>query len=145
MNWPRDRWALLAAALTGAIWAVWVGSESHFATIHVVGPLFFWLFPVLIALVLWSLTILLAPRAISVERRILGAANGIVAALLGLPLSVASWVVYEFGPIGPFLFVILEPFIVSLGFFAMFGLYREAFRGMSAYWGPEAAGRRTTG
>ncbi|HEY3116268.1 MAG TPA: hypothetical protein VGK54_05960 [Chloroflexota bacterium] len=145
MKWPRDRWALLAAALTCVVWAVWVGSESHFATIHVVGPLVFWFFPVLIAVVLWSLTILLAPRAIPFERRILGATNGIVAVLLGLPLSVASRVIYEFGLIGPFLFVILEPFVMSLGLLAMFGLYREAFRGMNAYWGPEAAGRRTTG
>jgi hypothetical protein len=138
MNEPRGGKAFLAASLTCVAWAAWVGSASQLGTLYALGPLLFWSLPVLIALCAWVLLIVLAPRAVPVQRRILGAANGIVAALLGIPLSVASWFIYAGGIIGPFLFLVLGPFIVALGFAVMFGLYREAFLGMSTRPAPGA-------
>jgi hypothetical protein len=134
-NEPKDGQAFLAASLTCAFWAAWVGASPQLHTIEVVGPLFFWSFPVLIALLAWLFALFRARGDVSMERRIRGAATGIVAALLGFPLSVVSGVLLALGAFGPLIFfsVVLEAIVLAAGFAAMFGLYREAFRIMHGH------------
>jgi hypothetical protein len=84
---------------------------------------------------------------VPIERRILGAVTGVVATSVGFPLSVLSGILLALGAFWPLMFfsLVLEAIILAIGFAAMFGLYREAFRTLRAHPGAEASGRRTTG
>jgi hypothetical protein len=118
----------VAASLNCAFWAAWVGLNSYFRTIEILGPLLFWSLPIIVSALIWIPLAVRAPRGVQIQYRVAGALAGVSATTLGVPMSIATGVLMAFGAFPPvtFLCIPLEILMVSLGFAGMRALCRAA-------------------
>jgi hypothetical protein len=124
MTERRQEQAFLVALLNIVLWAAWVWGSWKFQTLEWIGPSLFWSLPVVTAGVVWTLVLSSAHRKLPLPRLLRGAAAGLLAAALGIPLSVLTGMLLAFAAFGPMVFIalVMEAILLFAGLGAMYAL-----------------------